>query len=140
MVPIALCKWFWYGNFTTSNSVPNLQVPKNKGCNSSKYPIILMHHDGKIRDQFAYSPRNSHIPSQGTFEDDYTTWKVDGATPCNSHVLVYRGPLLIHLLGVVSHLLSVRCIFSLKVGYVSSQEGITSHFRRSPVTSPWSAK
>ena len=29
----------------------------------------------------------------------YTTWKVDG----NSHVLVYHGPLLIHLLGVASH-------------------------------------
>ncbi len=27
----------------------------------------------------------------------------------NSHVLVYHGPLLIHLLGVASHLLSPRC-------------------------------
>ena len=28
----------------------------------------------------------------------------------NSHVLVYNGPLLIHLLGVASHLLPLRCI------------------------------
>ena len=29
----------------------------------------------------------------------------------NSHVLVYHGPLLIHLLGVASHLLSIQCTF-----------------------------
>ena len=29
----------------------------------------------------------------------------------NSHVLVYHGPLLIHLWGVASHLLSIRCTF-----------------------------
>ena len=43
----------------------------------------------------------------------YTTWKVDG-----THVLVYHGPLLIHLLGVASHLPSLRCIY---VGTTSTQ-------------------